>query len=67
MRKIILIPEGKIPAALEELGLAMKEQQGTKLFVRYQVIYMLLFQIPQQHRFLRSECDERTTSFLLQL
>ena len=47
MRKIILIPEEKIPAALEELGLAMKEQQGTKLFVRYQVIYMLLFQIPQ--------------------
>lgn len=42
MRKIVLIPEEKIPAALEELKMVMQEQQGTKLFVRYQVIYMLL-------------------------
>ena len=42
MRKIVLLPEEKIPAALEELKLAMKEQKDNKLFVRYQVIYMLL-------------------------
>ena len=42
MRKIVLLPEEKIPAALEELKLAMKEQKDHKLFVRYQVIYMLL-------------------------
>ncbi|MEG0259382.1 MAG: hypothetical protein RR651_05870 [Lysinibacillus sp.] len=42
MRKITLIPEENIPAALEELKLAMKEEQNQKLFVRYQVIYMLL-------------------------
>lgn len=42
MRKIVLLPEEKIPAALEELKIVMKEQQGTQLFVRYQVIFMLL-------------------------
>lgn len=42
MRKITLIPEENIPAALEELKLAMKEEQNQNLFVRYQVIYMLL-------------------------
>lgn len=42
MRKITLIPEEEIPAALEELKLSMKEEQNQKLFVRYQVIYMLL-------------------------
>ena len=42
MRKIVLIPEEKIPAALEELKLAMKEEKDNKMFVRYQVIYMLL-------------------------
>ena len=38
MRKIVLIPEEQIPAALEELKLVMKEQKDNKLFVRYQVI-----------------------------
>lgn len=42
MRKIFLIPKGEIPAALEELKLAMKEETNRKLFTRYQVIYMLL-------------------------
>lgn len=42
MRKITLIPEKNISAALEELKLAMKEEPNQKLFVRYQVMYMLL-------------------------
>lgn len=42
MRKITLIPDEKIPAALEELKLAMSEEKNQKQFVRYQVIYMLL-------------------------
>ena len=42
MRKIVLLPEDQIPAALEEIKQAMKEEKNQKLFVRYQVIYMLL-------------------------
>lgn len=42
IRKIVLIPEEQIPAALEELKLVMKEENNHKMFVRYQVIYMLL-------------------------
>lgn len=42
MRKIVLLPEDKIPAALEEIKQAMKEEKNQKLFIRYQVICMLL-------------------------
>lgn len=42
MRKIVLLPEDQIPAALEEIKQAMKEEKNQKLFVRYQVICMLL-------------------------
>ena len=42
MRKITLIPNDQIPAALEELKMAMSEEKNQKMFVRYQVIYMLL-------------------------
>ncbi len=42
MRKIVLLPEDQIPAALEELKCAMKAEKNQKMFVRYQVIYLLL-------------------------
>lgn len=42
MCKITLIPADQIPAALEELKLAMNEEKNHKKFVRYQVIYLLL-------------------------
>lgn len=42
MRKITLIPDDRIPVALEELKIAMSEEKNHKQFVRYQVIYMLL-------------------------
>ncbi|WP_161956367.1 hypothetical protein [Metasolibacillus fluoroglycofenilyticus] len=42
MRKINPILKEEIPAAIEELKLAMKEEQNHKFFVSYQVIYMLL-------------------------
>ena len=45
MGKHISLPKENIPSALAELKVAMQEHQGTKQFVRYQVIYMLLSEV----------------------
>lgn len=42
MRKPTLLPEEQQSAALEEIKRVMKDEKNQKMFVRYQVIYMLL-------------------------